>query len=258
MTAASAIIEPSNVPTDNTRDATTDKPPTPKQYTTMINLFERIQDIIRSSSQPQPPVTNAPLPNITLINHSPGTSPTQSLSTLTSSLMATTIIDPNTEPIEEPETPVVKKEPVAETPVVKKEPVAETPVVKKEPVVEKPVEKKEPVVEKPVEKKEPVVEKPVDKKEPVVEKPHAPIDIPVSPPTPISPIEAKKCPVCNHEFPSTSDDVEMYDHIEKCLFPTGAAVEPKDYECPKCNRKFPGTDDSPYLQHLSDCYNRDF
>jgi len=224
ITAASAIIDPPKVSTNNTRDITTDKPSKSNQNTNMINdLFAKIKVIANVSSQP--PVTNAPLPNTTLINHSPGTSPTQSLSTLTSSLMATTIIDPNTEPIEEPETPVHKKEPVVETPVVKKEPVAETPVAKKEPVVEKP---------------------------------HAPIDIPVSPPTPISPIEAKKCPVCNHEFPSTSDDVEMYDHIEKCLFPTGAAAEPKDYECPKCNRKFPGTDDSPYLQHLSDCYNRDF
>ncbi len=202
ITAASAIIDRPNVTTNNTRDITTDKPSKSNQNTNMINdLFAKIKVIANVSSQP--PVTNAPLPNTTLINHSPGTSPTQSLSTLTSSLMATTIIDPNTEPIEERETLVAIKEPVAETP-------------------------------------------------------HAPIDIPVSPPTPISPIEAKKCPVCNHEFPSTSDDVEMYDHIEKCLFPTGAAAEPKDYECPKCNRKFPGTDDSPYLQHLSDCYNRDF
>jgi len=49
----------------------------------------------------------------------------------------------------------------------------------------------------------------------------------------------------------------MYDHIEKCLFPTGIYTEPKDYECPNCNRKYPGNDEANYLQHLTDCYNRD-
>jgi hypothetical protein len=229
--AASVSIDPPNVPTGNTKDATTDKqlPPTPN--TNMINdLFRRVQVIAGLSAQQQKqqqqlqtPVITAPVPNTTLINHSPGASPTQSLNTLTLSTMTPTIIDPKPE---EPEIPVYKEE----------------------------------------------LKTPVDKGEPVVEKPHEPIDIPVPPPAPISsidipvspppapisPIEVKKCPVCSHEFPPTSDDVEMYDHIEKCLFPSGAAVEPKDYECPNCARKFPGNDDSTYLQHLSDCYNQAF
>ncbi len=217
IAAASVSIDPPNVPTGNTKDATTDKqlPPTPN--TNMItDLFKRVQVIAGLSAQQQKqqqqlqtPVITAPVPNATLTNHSPGASPTQSLNTLTLSTMTPTIIDPKTE---EPDITVYKEEPKT----------------------------------------------PVDKGEPVVEKPHEPIDIPVPPPAPISPIEVKKCPVCSHEFPPTSDDVEMYDHIEKCLFPSGAAVEPKDYECPNCARKFPGNDDSTYLQHLSDCYNQGF
>ena len=114
--------------------------------------------------------------------------------------------------------------------------------------------------EKPVENVEPVKEEPVANIKPVKEKPLEVINVPVPQPTPVPtpPPEAKKCPVCNHEFPPTCDDVEMYDHIERCLFPSGAAVVPKDYECPNCNRKFPGSDDSAYIQHLSDCYNQGF
>jgi hypothetical protein len=97
-------------------------------------------------------------------------------------------------------------------------------------------------------------DRPIDNKELIHEKPHEPIDIPL---TPAPANEPKKCPVCNHEFGLTSDDVEMYDHIENCLFPSGTNTEQKDYECPNCNRKFPGIDESAYLQHLSDCYNRD-
>lgn len=208
VAADSAIADQPIVHKVNTGDVTTEnqRPPSTPNTTVINDLFQRIKDITRlTSNQSQLPAKTAPLSNTTLINHSPGTSPTQSLSTLTSSIMTPTIIDPHPEPIEERETIV-------------------------------------------------------DKKEPVVEKPHEPIDIPVPPPAPvpIPPVEAKKCPVCNYEFPPTCDDVEMYDHIEKCLFPTGAAVAPKDYECPNCNRKYPGNDDSAYLQHLSDCYNRDF
>jgi uncharacterized Zn-finger protein len=94
----------------------------------------------------------------------------------------------------------------------------------------------------------------VNQQEPIRDEPHVSIDIPLAA-APQN--EPKKCPVCNHEFALTSDDVEMYDHIERCLFPTGTSVEPKEYECPNCNRKYPGNDETTYLQHLSDCYNRD-
>jgi len=82
--------------------------------------------------------------------------------------------------------------------------------------------------------------------------------------------EPKKCPVCNHIFDNTVDDYQMYNHVENCLFPpitpTGGAaaaavvaapVIPKDFECPQCNRKLPGDDEKAYLQHLTDCFNRD-
>ncbi len=94
----------------------------------------------------------------------------------------------------------------------------------------------------------------IDNKEIIHEKPHEPIDVPLTP-TPAN--EPKKCPVCNHEFGLTSDDAEMYDHIDNCLFPSGTNTEQKDYECPNCNQKFPRIDESTYLQHLSDCYNSD-
>jgi hypothetical protein len=95
----------------------------------------------------------------------------------------------------------------------------------------------------------------VDQPEPIRDEPHAPIDIPI---VFIPQNDTKKCPVCNHEFALTSNDLEMYDHIENCLFPSGATnTPPKEYECPNCNRKYPGNDENIYLQHLSDCYNRD-
>ncbi|CAF0714876.1 unnamed protein product [Adineta steineri] len=92
------------------------------------------------------------------------------------------------------------------------------------------------------------------------EEPHTPIDIPLPPPPPSPPavvIEPKKCPICNHEFELTCSDADMYEHIEKCLYSPMANTEPQPYECPNCNRKYPGDDETAYLQHLSDCYNRD-
>ncbi|CAF0733887.1 unnamed protein product [Adineta steineri] len=92
------------------------------------------------------------------------------------------------------------------------------------------------------------------------DEPHIPIDIPLPPPPPSPPavvIEPKKCPICNHEFELTCSDADMYEHIEKCLYSPMANTEPQSYECPNCNRKYPGDDETAYLQHLSDCYNRD-
>lgn len=86
------------------------------------------------------------------------------------------------------------------------------------------------------------------------EEPHPSVGIP-STPTPAK--EKQICPICNHEFASTLTDANIYDHVEKCLFPSGMNTQPKDYECPNCNRKFANSDEGIYLQHLSDCYNRD-
>ncbi len=160
----------------------------------MSSLLRKIQAITRQSSQTEP-VTTAPTSDTTLINHTPGTSPTESMATLISETLSPPIVDQT---------------------------------------------------------------KQTDNQQPIPDQPHVPIDIPITtPPPPPAPVESKKCPVCNYEFASTSDDVEMYDHIEKCLFPTGIHTEPKDYECPNCNRKYPGNEETEYLQHLSDCYNRD-
>ncbi|CAF2985623.1 unnamed protein product [Rotaria socialis] len=95
-----------------------------------------------------------------------------------------------------------------------------------------------------------------DMQEPIRDEPHVlPIDIPIVPVAP--PRELKKCPVCSHEFLLTTSDEDMYDHIETCLFPPTARAEPTHYECPYCYKKLPGNNESAYLQHLSDCINRD-
>ncbi|UJR31612.1 hypothetical protein I4U23_019095 [Adineta vaga] len=88
-----------------------------------------------------------------------------------------------------------------------------------------------------------------------IEEPQQTVDMPI---TPDNEKETKACPVCDHKFPPTIDDVQMYDHIESCLFPSTSKVEePKEYECPECTRKWPNNDEIGYLQHLSDCFNRD-
>lgn len=105
------------------------------------------------------------------------------------------------------------------------------------------------------EQKQDVQKQTIDNPEPTPEEPPAPINIPVVHiPSPTR--ETKRCPVCNHEFLPTTSDEAMYDHIETCLFPPSARVEPTNYECPYCNKKLPGNDESAYLQHLSDCINR--
>ncbi|CAF1337495.1 unnamed protein product [Adineta ricciae] len=80
----------------------------------------------------------------------------------------------------------------------------------------------------------------------------------IEPPSPtVETKELKKCPICSVVFEATITDVEMYDHIDKCLFPSMAKVEPTLYECPECSRKWPSDDEQAYHQHLSDCFNRD-
>ena len=73
------------------------------------------------------------------------------------------------------------------------------------------------------------------------------------------PHETKICPICNASFVLTSeaDEMAIYDHIERCLFPALPTTTPQDYVCPVCERKFPGNDENMYHQHLSDCINRD-
>jgi len=107
---------------------------------------------------------------------------------------------------------------------------------------------------KPVDNQPPIPNppKPIDNQPPTPDQPHVPVYIPITPPLPAEP---RRCPVCNHEFSATSEDVDMYDHIENCLFPTGINTQPTDYTCPNCERTFPGSEEMAYHQHLADCYN---
>lgn len=194
IASAPTSFHPTNVSLDDSEAAANNQQATSAANTNIIStLLKKIQDITGHHQEPASP------PETILENHSPGTSPTQSLATLTLESLQQPIGN-QTQQIEEPQ------------------------------------------------------DRQVHKQEPIRDQPFAPIDIPLTV-TPQN--EPKKCPVCSHEFASTSDDVDMYDHIEKCLFPTGINTEPKEYECPNCNRKYPGSDEATYIQHLTDCYNRD-
>ncbi|CAF1182146.1 unnamed protein product [Rotaria sp. Silwood1] len=98
-------------------------------------------------------------------------------------------------------------------------------------------------------------DKEINNKQLIIEEPRTPTNTPIMS---MTPKETKKCPVCNIEFSLTTNDEEVYDHIEKCLFPSNENTVPKDYECPYCNRKLPGNEEVAYIQHLSDCINREF
>lgn len=95
---------------------------------------------------------------------------------------------------------------------------------------------------------------------PITPEPYVPPVIPKPVVLP-SPVESKKCPVCNHEFDGISDDVEMYMHIDKCLFPTGnqtkTQAQTRSYECPKCAQKYTADQEKAYHQHMHECFNRD-
>ncbi|CAF3569480.1 unnamed protein product [Rotaria sordida] len=196
---ASTSINPTDVPINDTETTITDKPTTPDvSHNIMNTLLKKIQSLTGHHTS-QEPITDDVSEKKTLENHSPGTSPTQSLATLTLQ-SSQSINDNQTQQIEESQNKQI-----------------EDPELKHE-------------------------------------EPHTPTNIPsIS----VSPKETKKCPVCNHEFLLTTNDEEVYDHIEKCLFPSSIGVEPKDYECPYCNRKLSGNDEVAYIQHLSDCINRD-
>jgi hypothetical protein len=185
-----------------------------KQATSALNnnmistLLKKIQDI---TGHRLDSVTNDVEYGTLLENHSPGDSPSQSMSTL---VLKSLELAANNQPQK----------------------------------IEEPVNNQTRKIEEPVNNQ-------TTNKDSIVEEPHASIDIPLPVLTPE--IEPRKCPVCGHGFTATSDDVEVYDHIEKCLFPTGISTELKDLECPNCERKFPGNDEVAYHQHLSDCYNND-
>ncbi|CAF4364747.1 unnamed protein product [Rotaria sp. Silwood2] len=69
----------------------------------------------------------------------------------------------------------------------------------------------------------------------------------------------KRCPICNYEFLDTTDEVQIYTHVETCLISAsmddlGPFDGPRQFECPICNQQFSGNDDKAYREHLSDCY----
>jgi len=70
--------------------------------------------------------------------------------------------------------------------------------------------------------------------------------------------DIKKCPICNHQFPRATGELEIYNHVESCLNSSvGGNNDPtqtNEYECPNCNQRFPD-DDKVYLQHLTYCFN---
>lgn len=69
----------------------------------------------------------------------------------------------------------------------------------------------------------------------------------------------KKCPICDHEFLITTDDFEIYTHIENCIASSdidhSVPPEPNQYICPKCKQQIANSDEV-YLRHLSECYNK--
>ena len=146
------------------------------------DLLQRIKSVTHSNEQPTPVTTS-------LENHSPGTSPSQSLTTLISASLNHHVEAPTNEDTEVPLPPTSPLPPVVEPPAY----------------------------------------------------------------------ETKTCPICNASFmlKSEADEMAIYDHIERCLFPVLPVTEPKSYVCPVCERKFPGDDELTYHQHLSDCINRD-
>lgn len=195
------------------------------------------------------------------------------MNTLIDSLVTHTIVDKQDETPDQRQPTVEPKKPIVEQPHVSvdillperttedtKTVTKRTPSPVRQPQPEPPVVKKDPVPKRlPSPVRQPQPEPPVVKKDPVPKRLPSPVRQPQPrSPQPNPPAEPKKCPVCHYQFPSTIDDLEMYDHIDKCLFPTAVNTPPKDYECPNCKGKFSGYSDKDYLQHLTDCYNREF
>lgn len=177
-------VEP---PKDDTGDASN---PTPAPAPTAVatnTLLERIKGIIG-------PKREEPLPTPSLVNHSPGVSPTHSLATLT--LEA---VNHTTEP---------------------------------EPMIDQ-KEEEQPVI--------------------------APVPAAVEPIPPMSPGVIEPCPICRRQFIIRVEDDRqvIIDHVHNCLFSNSTPPPPPEYSCPACNQKFPGDNEQAYLQHVTDCFNRD-
>lgn len=202
LATPTSSLEEKTVTNEETKPTNNDKqvPTSPLGNDLLSTILEKIRGIATRPQQvPQGAERTESIAASILSNHSPGSSPTHSLYTLTAETLTPSI---NQLKIEEP---VVVPEP---------EPVPQ-------PVQPIRIENSDPISPAPAE-------------------------------------ESRKCPVCNYEFPSTCDDVEMYDHIEQCLFPAHTFHQPKEYECPYCQRKFPANNETDYLQHISDCCNSQF
>ena len=229
----------------------------------ITSLLKKITDMSQSISQNRP-TTNSITSDTTLINHSPGVSPTQSMNTLVLSTLTSTIVDQDEEPFDQPQTTVEETKPTNDEP---HKPI-DIPLPQPEPsTVNKannptplPPPQPEPYTVKKTDNPKPSPPQPSPVKKEDNAKPLFPPPRPPQPPVQSeSPAaEAKKCPVCHFQFPSTIDDLEMYDHIDRCLFPNTNNTPPKEYECPNCKGKFSGYSDKDYLQHLNDCYNQEF
>ncbi|CAF4075793.1 unnamed protein product [Rotaria sp. Silwood2] len=230
--ATSTSLNPIDVPINDTETTVPDKPTKPNpSKNVMSTLLEKIQHLAGHHTE-QEPIINDSSPKTTLENHSPGASPSESLATLTFQSLHQPIVN-QTQKIEESQNTHVEESQNTH--------VEESQNTHVEEAQNTHIEESH--------------DKQNDNENLIQEEPR----IPTNPPSiPSAPKEIKTCPVCNHEFLLTTNDEEVYDHIEKCLFPSAISTEPKHYECPYCNRKLPGNDEEAYLQHLSDCINRGF
>lgn len=181
-------------------------------------------DKIRNINKPQLPIntyleSNEPDTTTILTVHSPGSSPSDSMNTLIRNTITPSIDEPKE--LERVDQRSIEPERVDETPVELKRDDQRS------------------------------IEQPE-----IVDVRSEPVN-PV-PTSPLSPDALRICPVCNYEFPPICNDVEMYEHIDRCLFPGEQTNPPTEYECPRCSRHFPADDETTYLQHMSDCFNNQF
>ncbi|CAF3979567.1 unnamed protein product [Rotaria sp. Silwood2] len=68
----------------------------------------------------------------------------------------------------------------------------------------------------------------------------------------------KKCCMCNHEYPTTSSEVEIHNHIANCLSTVNVdslnvSVERVELNCPFCDKKLLNNGDTTDLEHLTIC-----
>jgi len=227
----------------------------------LAGIIDKLKNVNKLPSANFPdPTKNEPNDTTIISEHSPGTSPTESMETIVkntitlsinqrtptsgNSIEPEPIIQPSTEhkiPTIDPESPTIEQE----QPIVAPKPT----IIEQNQLT---IEEKQPTIEQ----KPPTV----DPKQPTIKPPNiSPILINPTPVSPEIPPDAlRQCPVCNHSFASECDDVEMYEHIDNCLFPADSFQQPKEYECPSCQRKFPADRENEYLHHMSDCFDNRF